>query len=368
MLRSSALTRRRFLQSSGAVAGGLALPGALTLPGPARAADVRPAPGMPTPRFVSTNGIRMAVYEQGEGIPVVLCHGFPELAFSWRFQLPALAEAGFRAIAPDQRGYGLTDRPEEVTDYSLRHLCDDMAGMLDELDIEKAVFVGHDWGGGVVWFMVRLHPDRCLGVVGVNTPAGRPPGMPAPEATEEPLIVRTENYYTSQFQPPGHAEKALSADVRKSFEMLLRRGWIWDVEAFRAMPEDSPERQMDLLRMLDRDDFPGEVILSDEALDYFVETFESTGFTGGLNWYRMAGRPIAGIENAKWMIDVPCLYIGAENDVILRPSMANGMEDFIDDVEKHTVAESGHWTQQEKPDEVNRVLIDWLQRKIAGAA
>ena len=170
----SALTRRSFLQTTGALAGALALPGL------ARGAEVRPAPGMPAPRFVQTNGIRMAVYEQGSGVPVVLCHGFPELAFSWRFQLPALADAGFRAVAPDQRGYGLTDRPADVQEYSLRHLCDDMAGMLDALEIDKAVFVGHDWGGGVVWMMARLHPDRCLGIVGVNTPGGRPPGMPRP--------------------------------------------------------------------------------------------------------------------------------------------------------------------------------------------
>ncbi len=361
-LTRTALTRRGFLHTTGALAGALALPGL------ARGADVRPAPGMPAPRFVQTNGIRMAVYEQGSGLPVVLCHGFPELAFSWRFQLPALAEAGFRAIAPDQRGYGLTDRPKDVAEYSLRHLCDDMAGMLDALEIDKAVFVGHDWGGGVVWMMARLHPDRCLGIVGVNTPGGRPPGMPRRQPTEEPLIVRSENYYTVQFQEPGRAEKALSADVRKSFEMLLRRGYIWDVEAFKAMPADSPERQMDLLRMLDREDYPGEVFLSEEALDYFTETFETTGFTGGLNWYRMAGRPFPGIENAKWEIDVPCLYIGAENDVILRPSSADGMEDFIDDFEKYTVMDCGHWTQQEKPEETNRVLIDWLRRKIAQTA
>jgi len=112
----------------------------------------------------------MAVYEQGSGLPVVFCHGFPELAFSWRFQLPALAAAGFRAIAPDQRGYGGTDKPEAVEDYDIRHLTDDLIGLLDALGLEKAVFCGHDWGGHVVWEMPILHPDRVAGLIAINTP------------------------------------------------------------------------------------------------------------------------------------------------------------------------------------------------------
>lgn len=324
---------------------------------------VRPAPHMPAPKFVETNGIRMAVYEQGEGVPVVLCHGFPELAFSWRHQVKALSEAGYRAIAPDQRGYGLTDRPDDVRTYDIKHLCDDMAGMLDALGIDKAVFCGHDWGGGVVWAMARIHPDRCLGIIGVNTPCSRPPGLARKTPPEKPLIVMSKNYYVNQFQKPGRAEAVLEKDVRKTFAMILTRGDIWNVEKFKALPEDSPERQLNLLAMLERDSFPGEPFLPQEASDYFVETFEATGFTGGLNWYRNIGRAGAAMAGAKWEIEVPCLYVGAEHDVILRPSSADGMEDFIADFERHTVMDCGHWTQQEKPEELNRVVIDWLKRK-----
>src|SRR5262249_20700209 len=117
-------------------------------------------PVFPGPAMVKTNGIRLAVYEQGEGFPVVLCHGFPELAYSWRHQLPALANAGFRAIAPDQRGYGASDRPAAVEAYRIDHLCDDLVGLLDAKGIKKAVFCGHDWGGFVVWMMPILHPQR----------------------------------------------------------------------------------------------------------------------------------------------------------------------------------------------------------------
>lgn len=361
MKEMSSPTRRTFLHLAALATGSLGLPRISWT----QTGSVRPAPHMPAPKYVETNGIRMAVYEQGEGVPVVLCHGFPELAFSWRHQVKALSEAGFRAIAPDQRGYGLTDRPDDNDAYGIQYLCDDMAGMLDALAIEKAVFCGHDWGGGVVWTMPRLHPDRCLGIIGVNTPASRPPGLPRKTPPEKSLVVMSPNYYVVTFQEPGRAEAVLEKDVRKTFDMILRRGDIWDVERFRQLPEDSPERRLDLLTMLGREEFPGEQFLPDEVLDYFAETFEITGFTGGLNWYRNAARSFAAMTDAKWHIDVPCLYIGAENDVILRPSSADGMEDFIDDLEKYTVADCGHWTQQEKPDEVNRVLIDWLSRKIA---
>lgn len=330
----------------------------------AKEGAVRPAPNMPAPTFVETNGIRMAVYVQGEGVPVVLCHGFPELAYSWRKQVGPLSQAGFRVIVPDQRGYGLTDRPEDTKTYDMKHLCDDLAGMLDALKIDKAIFCGHDWGGGVVWSMVRLHPDRCLGVIGVNTPCSRPPGMPPVKQTEKPLIKMTSKYYVAQFQKPGLAESVLEKDVRKTFKHILTKGDIWNVDTFRTLPEDSPERTLDLLTMVQRDTFSGEQFLADDELDYFVDTFEKTGFTGGLNWYRNIMRMGAAMAGAKWNIDVPCLYVGAENDVVLRPSSADGMEDFIKDLEKYTVMDCGHWTQQEKPDEFNRVVLDWLKRKI----
>src|SRR5213593_4709850 len=130
-------------------------------------------------RTVSTNGIRMAIRDEGTGPAVVLCHGFPELAYSWRHQVPALAGAGYRAIAPDQRGYGGTDQPAGVTDYDIHHLTADLVGLLDALGIERAVFVGHDWGGIVVWMMPLLHKARVAGAIGVNTPYfPRPSGPP----------------------------------------------------------------------------------------------------------------------------------------------------------------------------------------------
>ncbi len=326
---------------------------------------VIPAPGLPPPVFVETNGITMGFYEQGSGPAVVFCHGFPELAFSWRHQIQAVASAGFRAIAPDQRGYGLTGGPRNPELYTLKHLCDDIAGLLDARGIDKAVFCGHDWGGGVVWAMPRLHPDRCLGVIGINTPAGRPQDLPPVPDRPPSLIVRSPDYYQATFMTPGRAEAVLEADVRRTFDFFLTRGGIWDIETFATLPEDSAERKLDLLSLLQLSQPPGEPFLPDEVMRYFADTFEVTGFTGGLNWYRMAPRIGEILAGTPSRIEVPCLYIGAANDVILPPSSSMGMEDFISDLEKYTVEDSGHWTQQEQPDEVNQVMIDWLKRKIA---
>ena len=354
--------RRDFLNSTMALATGSTL--TLFPLSHAQVIGVNPAPGMPEPTMVPTNGINMAVYEQGSGPAVIFCHGFPELAYSWRNQLGAIADAGYHAIAPDQRGFGMTGGPQDPMQYDIGLFCGDLIGMMDAKGIDQAVFVGHDWGGAVVWAMARLHPDRCLGIVGLNTAAARPAGLPPADDAQPNDIVMTPNYYVVTFLSPGQAESIIEADVAKSFDFFLSRGGIWDAETFRNLPEDSAERQMNLLAMLQRDDPPGDPFLPDEVMRYFVDTYEITGFTGGLNWYRAIPRMGPIMAKGAARIEVPSLYIGAENDVILPPSSANGMEDFISDLEKYTVMDSGHWTQQEKPDEVNRVIIDWLDRKI----
>ena len=358
-------SRRRFLRgAAGLIA---AAPFVRPLPALGQPA-VRPAPGMPDPHFVDTNGIRMAVYEQGEGIPVVFVHGFPELAYSWRNQMRSYPAAGLRAIAPDMRGYGLSDQPADVASYTIPNLCADLAGLLDALEIERAIFCGHDWGGAAVWTMPRIYPDRVLGVIGVNTPAF---GGPPPSEPEEPLIIPTENYYTATFQEPGRAEAVFGRDVRQALAMIFRRGWYWDVENMRRYPPDSAEKQMDMLRMIEEGDYEGELIFSEDVLDYWTETFEATGFTGGFNYYRAnigAGGDGDGTPPPPPPpIEVPCLYVGAENDTILRPSSSDGMPSFIPDLERHVIADCGHWTQQEKPQEFDRVTLDWIRRKFQAA-
>jgi pimeloyl-ACP methyl ester carboxylesterase len=320
----------------------------------------------PPPKYVETNGIRLAVYEQGKGLPVVLCHGFPEVAYSWRHQLPALAEAGYRAIAPDQRGYGLSERPEAVDAYTIVHLCDDLVGLLDAGGIDKAVFCGHDWGGVVVWMMPLLHPDRVAGVIGVNTPLMRRPPVPPIGLLRQ---IRGDDNYIVAFQEPGVADSALAADVRKTFTLFMRRGGLFNAEEFAKLPADAPERKFQLLKMLEEpvESYTGEMFLAPRELDFFVDTYTTTGFTGGINWYRNIDRNWELTKNVAHKVNVPSLYVGAEDDVVLPPSSANGMEQMIGDLEKITIADCGHWTQQEKPHELNRALIDWLKRKMPGA-
>ena len=162
---------------------------------------------MPPVKRAQMNGIEMAYYEAGprRGVPIVLCHGFPELAFSWRHQLKALSEAGRWVIAPDQRGYGLTDQPDDVLSYDLENLCADLIALLDQKGIAKAIFVGHDWGGIIVWHMAIRHPDRVAGVIGLNTPFNaRPPVDPSTlhPPTRLPCTARTAAAPSTQVPPP----------------------------------------------------------------------------------------------------------------------------------------------------------------------
>jgi pimeloyl-ACP methyl ester carboxylesterase len=314
---------------------------------------------LPAPRFVETNGIRMGVYEQGADFPVVFCHGFPELAYSWRHQLPAVAAAGFRAIAPDQRGYGITDAPVGAEHYTIRHLCDDLAGMLDALGIEKAVFCGHDWGGMVVWAMPLFHPSRVAGVIGVNTPF-------LPRAPMDPIqLMRMafgEDIYIVFFQKPGVADAMLHADVGKVFRFFMREKGM-SLKEFEARPAE--ERNLALVKALQTDEalWPGKILLNDEEMKFFVDTFERTGFTGGINWYRNFTRNWQITEGLEQKVTVPGLMIMAENDIALRPAMADGMEQYVPDLEKHLIKDCGHWTQQEYPEETNRLIVDWLKRR-----
>ncbi len=313
----------------------------------------------PAPRFVETNGIRMGVYEAGQGASVVFCHGFPELAYSWRHQLPAVAAAGFRAIAPDQRGYGVTDAPEGAENYTIKHLVDDLAGMLDALEIEKAIFCGHDWGGMVVWAMPLFHPERVAGVIGVNTPF-------LPRAPMDPIqlmrMAYGEDMYIVWFQKPGVADAALKADVGKTMRLFMRKSGMTLAE-YDARPPEQKTLALGLALQSDEALWPGEVLLTPEELKVFVEAFERSGFTGGINWYRNFTTNWKLTEGLPQKVDVPCLMIMAENDVVLRPAMADGMEQYCPDLEKHLVRDCGHWTQQEHPDETNRVIVDWLKRR-----
>jgi pimeloyl-ACP methyl ester carboxylesterase len=305
--------------------------------------------------WVETNGVRLSVYEAGQGPPVVLSHGFPELAYSWRHQFAALAAAGYRVIAPDQRGYGASDRPAAIEDYDLMALSGDLIGLLDALEIDEAVFVGHDWGGLITWPMPLLHPGRVAGLIGVNTPyLPRLPMRP----TEVFRMAGGEGHYVLYFQEPGVADAALAEDVSNLFQTMMQSGV--PPEELQAATGDAGN----FMEAIARGPRLGEPLLSADELSVYVDTFEETGFTGGLNWYRNFDRNwehTPTLDGAR--IDVPSLMVTAEWDPVLTPAVAQIGEAFVDDLETHLVERCGHWTQQEHPDELNRVMIDWLDRR-----
>jgi pimeloyl-ACP methyl ester carboxylesterase len=315
----------------------------------------------PAPTMIRSNGIEMAIHETGpkSGFPVVMCHGFPELAFSWRHQFPALAQAGYRAIAPDQRGYGGTSRSASVADYDMEHLTGDLVGLLDALGIEKAVFCGHDWGGAVVWAMPLYHPERVAGVIGVNTPfLARPPLDPI-------ALLRArfgDDMYIVFFQKPVEADAILAVDPGRAFRFFMRRH-VATGEDYAKRPLE--ERNLELVRALQSDEakWRGEVLLDADELKVFADTFARTGFTGGINWYRNIGRNWELSARFEPRVSMPGLMIMAEDDVVLSPAMAEGMERFVPDLERVLIRGCGHWTQQEKPVETNMAMLQWLGRR-----
>jgi len=302
------------------------------------------------------NGLSMHVAEQGDGPAIVLSHGFPELWYSWRHQIPVLAEAGFRVLAPDQRGYGDTTAPEAVEAYSQRDFCEDLVAMLDRLEIESAVFVGHDWGGAVVWNMALHFPERVRAVAGVNTPFRRQAPLPMLDALADSPGMFDYQFY---FQEPGVAEAELEADVERSFRLILRSSD--PVDGFDVLAGFGTVRERGGVFAGYPEDAPRSVMLSQEELDVFVETFSRTGFRGGLNWYRNSRASWEWGEETKGQtIDCPALMVTAGKDPVLTPAMAQGMETVVPNLARGHIEDCAHWTQQERPEELNRILLDWL--------
>ena len=317
---------------------------------------------MPPVQHAQVNGIDLAYYEagpRGVGVPIILCHGFPELAFSWRHQLRALGEAGRWVIAPDQRGYGASSKPTDVVAYDIDALTGDLTGLLDHLGVRKAVFCGHDWGGIVVWHMPLIHPDRVAGVIGLNTPF-------MPRAPADPIAFMRQrlgpDMYIVWFQTPDDPEAVLGADTTKTMAFFMRKP-----AALATINQPSTSGSSfafkDLLQNWDGVTGGGSFLTPDE-LAVFVDAFQAGSFFGPVSWYRNFTRNWARAESLPTRIDgVPCLMVTAELDAVLPPSAAEHMPGFIGDLETHMIAGSGHWTQQEKPDEVNRLILDWLDRR-----
>ncbi len=317
-------------------------------------------------RTVERHGVRLAVDVGGEGPLVVLAHGFPELAYSWRRQVPVLIEAGFRVAVPDQRGYGRSDRPEAIADYGIEALTGDLLAVVDDLGEERALVVGHDWGSIVAWQLALMAPERVRAVVGMSVPF-LPRGPVAPIAVMRQLFG-DGFFYIIYFQEPGVADAELGGDPARTMRRLL---------AGPKPSEMAPEDVGTLVAMsgggfIDRLPEPKGPLpawLGQEDLDFYVAEFTRTGFTGGLNWYRNLD---ANWEHSAHLADAhvrcPSLFItGADDPVAGFAPVEPGLA-FLDEHRGNVSIEgAGHWVQQERPDEVNAALLgffnDVLDRK-----
>jgi pimeloyl-ACP methyl ester carboxylesterase len=312
-----------------------------------------------TERVIETNGVQLHTVEAGEsGAPVVvLAHGFPELAYSWRHQIPALAAAGYHVLAPDQRGYGRSTRPADIAAYNVGDLSADLIGLLDDVGADKAVFVGHDWGAQVAWGSAQLHPDRVAAVVGLSVP-------PVPRAQVPPTqafraIFGDNFFYMLYFQQPGVADAELDADPAKTLRrVIFGQAAPGDQAAAMRMLRPGPEGLIE--RIPEPDGLPSWI--SADELDHYVAEFSRTGFTGGLNWYRNMDRnwEIQGNLTSA-AITVPAMFIGGTDDLVLgfmRPDRAK--EVITGPYREVLIDGAGHWLQQERPDRVNELLLEFL--------
>ena len=314
-----------------------------------------------THRTVETNGIRMHIAEAGAGPLVMLCHGFPELWYSWRHQLAALAEAGFRAVAPDMRGYGQTDAPEAIDQYTLFHMIGDIVGLLDALGAEQSVIAGHDWGAVVAWHAAQLRPDRFRAVIGLSVPF-RTRGSTRPTT----VMPRTDDaiWYQLYFQEPGVAE----AEYDRNARAMFRAGRI--AISGDAPPGTPPFGMVPRRGRPFRWDAPAPPLpawLTQADIDFYTAEFTRTGFRGGLNWYRNIDRNwelLAPFDGLK--VTVPALYLAGDRDPVVKfPDMERHIADlgrFVPQLRRTIMLPGcGHITQEERAAEVSTTIIDFLR-------
>jgi pimeloyl-ACP methyl ester carboxylesterase len=309
-------------------------------------------------RTVKANGINIHIAEQGQGPLVLMLHGFPELWYSWRHQLPALAAAGYHAVAPDVRGYGGSDAPQPIEAYAMTEHIADAIGILDALGAETAVIAGHDWGAPMAWNSAVLHPERFRAVIALSVPFLQ--RSPAPPMQLFKQIFQDNFFYMLYFQTPGVAEAELEKDPRRSMRLFL----------FAASGDDTSEgagfagkKKGDqfLTGMQEPEKLPA--WLKEEDIDYYAKEFARTGFRGGLNRYRNMDRDweqLPQLAGAK--VQQPALFIGGEKDGVLRFTSLDPMKANVPNLREAVMLPGcGHWTQQERPAEVNAEMLAFLE-------
>jgi pimeloyl-ACP methyl ester carboxylesterase len=318
-------------------------------------------------RHAKINGINMHYVEQGQGVPVILCHGFPHLWFSWRHQIPALAGAGWRVIAPDMRGMGQTEAPSEIEAYGVDPIVADLLGLLDHLGEKRAVFVGLDFGAFAVYDLALRAPERVIAVIGLENPAA-PHNPDVPPLTEYAEIAKKNFLHIEYFRKPGPADRALNAAPR---EFLNKVFYALSGDYEMAKVFRNPPGMTYLDALPEPPPLPWKW-MNDLEMEYFVSEYSRTGFTGGLNYYRSMDikwaqrKPFEGVKSK-----VPAFFIGSEHDIDLEAFHGDDpislmRAQFPDLREVAMIPKAGHMVQMENPEAVNGHLIRFLESLKAG--
>lgn len=303
----------------------------------------------PKPTLIAVNDVELEVFEAGRenaGNLIVLCHGWPEHAYAWRYQIHALVDAGYHVIAPNQRGYGNSSSPVDITDYDIEHLSGDLIGLLDHYGYDDAIFIGHDWGANVVWGLTLLHPSRVNKVINL--------ALPYQERWEKPWIEMMEAMFGPDFyfvhfnKQPGVADAIFDQNVSQFLRNMFRKN----------VPSVPPEPGMAMINLAKAETPLGEPIMSDSDLSVFISAFETSGFSGGVNWYRNLDRNWHILADVNPIIQQPALMIYGEHDTI--PKFEK-LPEFVPNVDVVSL-DCGHWIQQERPEETNLAILNWLEQ------
>lgn len=313
----------------------------------------------PRPRLISHDGFNLALYESGpkDGYPLVLVHGWPEMAYSWKNQMAPLARAGYRVIALDLRGFGGSDAPFGLEHYGISQIVSDIEAVLDDIGAPRAAIIGHDWGGIIVWHAARMLASRVSHVIGLCTPH-------IPRAPADPIKIfrkrhGDEHYFVHFHDHPGKADELFASDPEAFFRMMFQP------------PELGAQVTSEIFHMPKRfAAFRGaggptvDCVMSAADLAVYARAYRQSGFHGGLNLYRNSTANWALAEGLSEKISQPSLMISGERDLFLPPSFADGMPALVPDLERHVIEDCGHWMMWEAPKQVNELMVNWLGRRV----
>jgi len=317
-------------------------------------------------QLLSVNGITLSIYSAGplDGPVVWLLHGFPESWYSWRHQIRMLAEAGYRVMVPEMRGYGQTSAPDDVSSYDLMTVCADIQAAMDLLGQRSVAVVGHDWGAPVAWHLALLEPQRVRVIAAMAVPYGGRPKRPAIEIIRSQFADRFN--YILYFQQPGVAETELDQDIPRTLRMMMHN-------TSAAVPKDlflQDKPAGSSLYQGMRDPGAPPAWCASDAFAVYLSTFEGRGFRGALNWYRNFERNwerTAPLAERK--VEQPSLFLLGDKDPVgtLEAHTLQKMPSWVSDLEQHIVEDCGHWIQSEQPEQVNRLLLGFLERRYTQA-